>query len=361
MFKTNQLLFRQSQRLGSLSTVTQPLASLSRQKTVTLLPGDGVGPELFTVVKKIFSEMHAPVQFEELRISELPGRETDNLDDVVASVLNTKVCLKGTIKTPVGGTELQTVNMRMRRALDLFANVVHIRSLDGVKTRHNNIDFIVIREQLEGEYSALEHESVTGVIESLKVITRKNSERIAKFAFDFAIRTGRSKVTAVHKANIMKISDGLFLETCQKTSLLYPTITFESMIIDNCCMQLASRPQQFDVMVMPNLYGTIVENLGAGLVGGAGVVPGVSYGHDVAIFEPGTRHSFSQASGRNIANPTAVLLSSVKLLRHINFETHAEKLEQALMTVLKSGKVATVDIGGRATTTDFMSAVMDHL
>uniref|UniRef100_A0A183SGU9 Iso_dh domain-containing protein n=1 Tax=Schistocephalus solidus TaxID=70667 RepID=A0A183SGU9_SCHSO len=291
---------------------TKLFSSVSN-KVVSFIPGDGVGPELFMAVKYLFKETGIPVTFEELRF---------------------------------------------RRALDLYANTVHIRSLDGIKTRHNNVDFVVVRECLEGEYSSMEHESVPGVVESLKIITRLNSERIAKFAFDFAKRNGRKKVTAVHKANIMKLADGLFLDTCYSVSKLYPGIQFDSMIVDNCCMQLVNQPTQFDVMVMPNLYGSIIENVGAGLVGGAGLVPGVLFSHDVAVFQPGTSHTFSQASGRNTANPTAVILAAANLLRHIDLESHGDRLEQALSRVLKAGRVLTEDVGGSSTTTDFTKAVL---
>ncbi|KAL7063797.1 hypothetical protein AAHC03_04430 [Spirometra sp. Aus1] len=332
--------------------------STSPNRVVTFLPGDGVGPELFMAVKYLFKETGIPVTFEELRFSELPGRETDNFDEVVASIARNKVCLKGIVKEPVGESVSETLVIRLRRALDLYANTVHIRSLDGVKTRHNDVDFVVVRECLEGEYSSMEHESVPGVVESLKIITRHNSERIAKFAFDFAKRNGRKKVTAVHKANIMKLADGLFLDTCFNVSKLYPGIQFESMIVDNCCMQLVNQPTQFDVMVMPNLYGSIIENLGAGLIGGAGLVPGVLFSHDVAVFQPGTAHAFSQASGRNTANPTAAILAATNLLRHINLEVYGDRLERALLRVLKAGRVLTTDVGGRCTTTEFTKAVL---
>lgn len=210
------------------------------------------------------------------------------LETVVESIKANGIALKGILSSPattqVG--DIQTLNMQIRKELDLFANVVHIRSLQGFKTKHPNLDFYVIREQTEGEYSSLEHESVPGVVECLKIITEQKSRRIAKFAFDYATKHGRKKVTAVHKANIMKLSDGLFLKCCQETAKLYPQIEFESMIIDNTCMQLVSHPQQFDVMVMPNLYGSIIDNLSAGLVGGAGVVPGASYSSECVIHEP---------------------------------------------------------------------------
>jgi len=245
--------------------------------------------------------------------------------------------------------------------LDTFANVVHIRSLPGLQTRHKDLDFFVIREQTEGEYSAIEHESVPGVIECMKIVTEEKSRRIAKFAFDYATRHDRKKVTAVHKANIMKLGDGLFLRCCQETSELYPNIQFDSMIIDNTCMQLVSHPQNFDVMVMPNLYGNIIDNLASGLVGGAGVVPGASYSSDCVIYEPGARHTFGSGVGKNIANPTAMLLCAVKMLRHINLHDYATKLEDALKTVIATGKCKTRDMGGYASTTDFTRAVVSSL
>lgn len=329
-----------------------------RKKTVTLIPGDGVWPELFLSVRNVFQEFGIPVEFEEVRLNGLSSVASDDLNFAIQSLNKTKVGLKGIIRTPVGRREVKTVNMILRRMLDLYANVVHVRSVPGIPNRHGPLNFAIIREQLEGEYSCLEHESVPGVVECLKIMTRYNCERIAKFAFDYAVRNNRTTVTAVHKANIMKLGDGLFLDTCQQVSKLYPHITFNSMIIDNCCMQLASRPKQFDVLVMPNLYGNIVDNLAAGLVGGAGVVPGVSYSHEIAVFEPGTRHSYAEASGRDIANPTAILLASCDLLRHINLNEHAAKLESAIYKVVESGQVLTADVGGRSTTSDFIEALL---
>jgi len=247
----------------------------------------------------------------------------------------------------------------VRRALDLFANVVHIQSLPGVKIRHqgDRINFVIIREQTEGEYSCLEHEVTKGIVECLKIVTRVKSMRIAKFAFDFAARNNRKKVTAVHKANIMKLGDGLFLECCTNVAKLYPQIKYEQMIIDNCCMQLVQNPYQFDVMVMPNLYGNIVDNLAAGLVGGAGVVPGESYSKDVVVFEPGARHAFASGAGRNIANPTAALLMSVNLLRHLHLGGYGDLLQSAVEHVLREGKTMTPDMGGHSSTSDFMAAI----
>ncbi|KAH9643180.1 hypothetical protein HF086_010632 [Spodoptera exigua] len=251
--------------------------------------------------------------------------------------------------------------MKLRNALDLYANVVHVKSLPNVKSRHHDVDCIIIREQTEGEYSALEHESVPGVVECLKIITAAKSERIAKFAFDYAVKMGRKKVTAVHKANIMKLGDGLFLRSCEEMAKLYPRLQFEKMIVDNCSMQMVSNPNQFDVMVTPNLYGNIVDNLASGLVGGAGVVAGASYSAECAVFEQGARHIFSGAVGKNIANPTAMLLCSANLLAHVNLHPYSRMIKNAINKVLTDGKVRTKDLGGQSTTKDFTNAVIHCL
>ncbi|XP_040275381.1 isocitrate dehydrogenase [NAD] subunit beta, mitochondrial isoform X1 [Bufo bufo] len=330
---------------------------------VTMIPGDGVGPELMHSVKEVFKAADVPVEFDEFHLSEVQNMASpERLDEVLASMQANRVAIKGKIHTPMEYKgELASYEMRLRRKLDLFANVVHVSSLPGYKTRHNNLDLVIIREQTEGEYSSLEHESVSGVIACLKIITREKSNRIAKFAFDYATKKGRSKVTAVHKANIMKLGDGLFLQCCQEVAELYPRIQFETMIIDNCCMQLVQNPYQFDVLVMPNLYGNIIDNLAAGLVGGAGVVPGESYSAEYAVFETGARHPFAQAVGRNIANPTAMLLTATNMLRHLNLEYHSNLISDAVKKVIKQGKVRTRDMGGYSTTTDFIKAIIDHL
>ncbi|XP_041369017.1 isocitrate dehydrogenase [NAD] subunit beta, mitochondrial-like [Gigantopelta aegis] len=347
----------------SCSNVTEPLSKPAERHKITMVPGDGVGPELMASVCDVFQAAGVPADFEEIFMSEVHPSQSANLETVVESFKRNGVGLKGIITTPSNfkGGLLQTLNMKIRRELDLFANVVWIQSLPGYKTRHDNLDFVIIREQTEGEYSALEHESVPGVIECLKIITRDNSKRIAKFAFDYAMRHNREKVTAVHKANIMKLGDGLFLQCCGEVAEMYPKIKFDSMIIDNTCMQLVSNPNQFDVMVMPNLYGHIIDNLAAGLVGGAGVVPGESYSKDVAIFEQGARHSFGEAVGKNIANPTAVLLSACNLLNHIHLEYHSKLIQKAVHKVIKDGKVLTQDMGGYASTTDMTTAVIANL
>ncbi|XP_068625583.1 isocitrate dehydrogenase [NAD] subunit beta, mitochondrial isoform X2 [Battus philenor] len=329
----------------------------------TLIPGDGVGPELVYAVQEVFKAANIPVDFESFFFSEVNPTLSAPLEDVVNSIARNKICIKGILATPDFSHtgELQTLNMKLRNALDLYANVVHVKSLPNVKCRHHDVDCIIIREQTEGEYSALEHESVPGVVECLKIITAAKSERIAKFAFDYAVKMGRKKVTAVHKANIMKLGDGLFLRSCEEMAKLYPRIQFEKMIVDNCTMQMVSNPNQFDVMVTPNLYGNIVDNLASGLVGGAGVVAGASYSAECAVFEQGARHIFSGAVGKNIANPTAMLLCSANLLAHVNLHSYSKMIKNAINKVLKDGKVRTKDLGGQSTTKDFTNAIIHSL
>uniref|UniRef100_A0A7I4Z1Y2 Isocitrate dehydrogenase [NAD] subunit, mitochondrial n=1 Tax=Haemonchus contortus TaxID=6289 RepID=A0A7I4Z1Y2_HAECO len=355
----NQLL--NAQRFAVTAAV--PIQAAAHKLKVTIIPGDGVGPELIYTVQDIVKNTGIPLDFEEVFLSEVHYTRSSSIENAVMSIArNNNVALKGAIQeSAVLHTEgeLSGLNMRLRRALDLFANVVHIKSLDGIKTRHGKkLDFVIVREQTEGEYSSLEHELVPGVIECLKISTREKCQRIAKFAFDYATKHGRKKVTAVHKANIMKLGDGLFLKTCEEIATQYPKIEFDSMIIDNTCMQLVSKPEQFDVMVMPNLYGNIIDNLAAGLVGGAGVVTGQSVGSDYVIFEPGSRHSFQEALGRSIANPTAMILCAANMLYHLHLTDYALALRTAVEKVIRDGKVRTRDMGGYASTTDFADAVI---
>lgn len=353
--------------VGQRTTTLVPAAKLNvsapfaaERIKCTLIPGDGVGPEMMDSAQEVLQSMGVPVDFEELYFSEVNHRNSCSLEDVMTSINKNKVCLKGVITVPEAGFsgELMGLNTAFRRELDLYANVVKVRSLPGVKSRHANIDAVIIREQTEGEYSCIEHESVKGVVECLKVVTAAKSYRIAKFAFDYATKHGRKKVTCVHKANIMKLGDGLFLKCCSEVAKLYPNIAFEQMIVDNTTMQLVSNPQQFDVMVMPNLYGNIIDNLAVGLVGGAGMVGGASYSEDLAVFEPGAKHTFDQAAGKNIANPTAALLASAKMLQHVGLTNDGEKLKKGVERVIKSGKVKTRDLGGYATTRQFTQAVV---
>ncbi|XP_063629900.1 probable isocitrate dehydrogenase [NAD] subunit beta, mitochondrial [Cydia splendana] len=344
------------------SIISLPVSKEGRIKC-TLIPGDGVGPELVYSVQEVFKSAGIPVDFESFFFSEVNPTLSAPLEDVVNSIARNKICIKGILATPDFSHtgELQTLNMKLRNALDLYANVVHVKSLPNVNCRHKDVDCIIIREQTEGEYSALEHESVPGVVECLKIITAAKSDRIAKFAFDYAVKMGRKKVTAVHKANIMKLGDGTFLRSCDQMAKLYPRIEFEKMIVDNCTMQMVSNPNQFDVMVTPNLYGNIVDNLASGLVGGAGVVAGASYSAECAVFEQGARHIFSGAVGKNIANPCAMLLCSANLLAHVNLHSYSKMIKNAINKVLVDGKVRTKDLGGQSTTKDFTYAIIHCL
>jgi len=331
--------------------------------TATLIPGDGVGPELVSSMEEVFKAAAVPMDFEVYFMSEVHSALSTPVKTVAESIARNGLCLKGILTTPSfsASGEADTLNIRMRNELDLYANVVRARSFPGVKSRHTGIDLVVIREQTEGEYSCLEHESVPGVVESLKLVTERKSLRIAKFAFDYAVKHGRKSVTAVHKANIMKLGDGLFLRSCEEISKLYPDIKFNNMIVDNCCMQMVSRPQQFDVLVMPNLYGNIIVNLAAGLVGGAGLVAGEGYSQNCVVFEPGARHSYAEVAGKNVANPTAMLLCASNMLNHASLSTYSKRIQNAVIKVLEDGKVKTKDLGGHATTRQFTSAVVQSL
>lgn len=244
--------------------------------------------------------------------------------------------------------------------LDLFANVVRCKSIPGIPVRHGDVDLVIIRENTEGEYSHIEHENVDGVIESFKVMTEEKCTKVAKYAFDFAVKHGRKKVTAVHKANIMKLGDGLFLRCCEEVSKSYPDIEFNSMIIDNCCMQLVSNPEQFDVMVMPNLYGNIVSNIGASLVGGPGIVPGENIGGDYAVFESGSRHTGLDIKGKNVSNPMSLLFASTLMLEHLGWNAYGDMIHSAILRVVQKG-VKTADIGGGHLTTDFLDCLKEEI
>ncbi|KAG8287373.1 Isocitrate dehydrogenase [NAD] subunit beta, mitochondrial [Homalodisca vitripennis] len=345
------------------SSVESAVPQTEGRTKCTLVPGDGVGPELVYSVQELFKAAGVPVDWEMFFLSEVNRPLSAPLEDVANSIQRNGICLKGILATPDYSHtgELETLNMKLRRALDLYANVVHVKSLPGIKLRHKDIDCVVIREQTEGEYSALEHESVHGVVECLKIVTANKSARIAKFAFDYATKNNRKRVTAVHKANIMKLGDGLFLRSCQEIAKLYPKIEFETMIVDNCTMQMVSNPHQFDVMVMPNLYGNILDNLASGLVGGAGVVAGASYSPECVVFEPGARHTYSEAVGKNVANPTAMMLCAAKMLTHVNLHHYAGMLRGAIAKVLKDGKVRTKDLGGQNTTNEYTYAIIANL
>ncbi|CAL8149148.1 unnamed protein product [Orchesella dallaii] len=341
-------------------SIQAPVSKPEGRTRCTLIPGDGVGPELMQAMQEVLEAAGAPVDFETYFLSDIQPMLSAKVEDVVSSVAKNAVCIKGILSSPVTG-DRTSINYQLRSQLDLFANVVNVRTLPGIQTRHKNLDIIIIREQTEGEFSSLEHESVKGVVECYKIVTAEKSKRIAKFAFDYATKHNRKRVTAVHKANIMKLGDGLFLKCCEEVAKLYPKIQFDSMIIDNCTMQMVSNPHQFDVLVMGNLYGSIVDNIGAGLVGGAGVVVGSSYSANSVVYEPGSRHTFSEAAGKNVANPTAVILCAAKMLMHVNLQYHGSKIYKAVEKVLKSGKSLTKDLGGQSSTQEYTYAIINAL
>jgi isocitrate dehydrogenase (NAD+) len=279
--------------------------------------------------------------------------------NLIDSIKKNKIALKGPVITPVG-TGFVSSNVRLRKALDLYANLRPIKSLKGVKSRYEDVDLIVVRENTEDLYSGLEHEVVPGVVESLKIITDRASRRIAHFAFDYSRREGRKRVTAIHKANIMKLSDGLFLNCFREVAKEYPEIAADDLIVDNACMQLVIDPNQFDVLLLENLYGDIISDLGAGLVGGLGVVPGANIGEEIAVFEA-VHGSAPSIAGRGIANPTALIQTAVLMLKHIDEREAAERIQAALEKILSEGRILTRDLGGQATTIEFTEAVIHAL
>ena len=257
--------------------------------------------------------------------------------DSIESLKRNKLGLKGILFTPVERSGHQSFNVALRQELDIYASIALIKNIPGYKTRHDNVDLCIIRENTEGEYSGLEHQSVQGVVESLKIITQQKSERIAKFALSFALANNRKKVTCIHKANIMKLADGLFRNTFRSVAETFPTLEVNDMIVDNASMQAVQRPQQFDVMITPNLYGGILSNIAAALVGGPGLVPGCNIGRDIAVFEPGCRHVGLDIKGKDQANPTAMILSGSMLLRHLGLDEHANRISKAVYDVIAEG------------------------
>jgi isocitrate dehydrogenase (NAD+) len=331
--------------------------------TVTLIPGDGIGQEITESVKEIFESVNAPIEWDQYDVSGMSSSGEALFKQAMESLKRNKVGLKGILFTPISKSGHISWNVAMRQQLDIYASVVLCKSLPGVPTRHSDVDFALIRENTEGEYSGLEHQSYPGVVESLKVSTRAKADRISRFAFDFALRNGRKKVTCVHKANIMKLGDGLFLNTFRRVAEDYSAsgIEYNDMIVDNTSMQLVAKPTQFDVMVMPNLYGAIVSNIGAALVGGPGVVPGCNVGRDYALFEPGCRHVAKDIMGQDRANPAAMILSATMMLRHLGLDHIANKIASATFQVLNAGTVKTADMGGSSTTSEFTAAVIKNL
>jgi isocitrate dehydrogenase (NAD+) len=329
---------------------------------VTLIPGDGIGPELSEATKHVLEATGIGFEWDVQEAGEatIAGDGTPLPDRVVESIRANGVAIKGPITTPVG-SGFRSVNVALRQALDLYANVRPARTMKGVESRYDDVDLIIVRENTEDLYAGIEHRVGPDAAESIKIITRFASQRIARYAFEYAVKNGRHKVTAVHKANIMKLSDGLFLESCQQVAAEYTgRIGFEDRIVDNMCMQLVQKPELYDVLVLPNLYGDIVSDLAAGLVGGLGVAPGANIGENAAVFEP-VHGSAPKYAGQNKANPTALILSGALMLRHLGETAAADAVESAVRSVIARGATVTYDLGGTAGTREFGEAVASQV
>lgn len=328
---------------------------------VTLIRGDGIGPEVTEAAKRVVDSSGININWEIVDAGEAVIKEfgTPLPDYVLESIKKNKIALKGPITTPVG-KGFRSVNVTLRQALKLYANIRPIKTYEGIESRYKDVDLIVVRENTEDLYAGVEHMVGEDAAESIKIITRKASERIVKYAFDMVKNEGRKKVTAVHKANIMKLSDGLFLNSARKISEEYKDIVFEDMIVDAMSMKLVMTPEKYDVLVMPNLYGDILSDMAAGLVGGLGVVPGANIGEEGAVFEP-VHGSAPDIAGQNKANPTAAILSAVMMLRYIGEFEYALKVENAVKKVLKEGKYLTVDLGGSSSTTEYTDEIIKNL
>jgi isocitrate dehydrogenase (NAD+) len=331
---------------------------------VTLLPGEGIGPEVSTATKRILEAAGVLIDWDEF------GARAENTDTttIKGSVLNelaiesvrkNHVALKGPMATAVAGGA-PSVNVALRKSLDLYANLRPVKNLPGVKSHFDDVDVVIVRENTEDLYSGLEHEVVPGVVESLKIITEKASTRIAQFAFKYAKESGRKKIHAIHKANIMKLSDGLFLKSIRKVAETFPEIEYKELIVDNACMQIVMKPEQFDILLLPNLYGDVMSDLAAGLVGGLGVVPSGNIGESCAIFEA-VHGTAPDIAGKGLANPTALLMSANLMLKHLGERNAAVRIEAALVNVYREGKHVTRDVGGTAGTQEFTDAVIAAL
>ena len=328
---------------------------------VTLIPGEGIGPEVASATRRVLEAAGVQIDWEE--IAGRAGASSDQGQVVnqaaVDSVRKNRVALKGPMATAIAGGA-PSVNVALRKTLDLYANLRPVRNLPGVKSHFENVDLILVRENTEDLYSGLEHEVVPGVVESLKIITEKASTRIARFAFQYAKLHGRKKIHAIHKANIMKLSDGLFLKSVRTVAAQFPEIQYKELIVDNACMQMVMDPLQFDVLLLPNLYGDVMSDLAAGLVGGLGVVPSANIGDECAMFEA-VHGTAPDIAGKGLANPTALLMSSILMLDHLGNRPAAKRIEGALERVYREAKHTTRDVGGKAGTNEFADAVIAAL
>jgi isocitrate dehydrogenase (NAD+) len=328
---------------------------------VTLIPGDGIGPEITAATCKIIDATGVDIDWEvvEAGAAVVEQHGTPLPPYVIDSIRKNKVALKGPVTTPVGGG-FRSVNVTLRKELNLFANLRPVKTLPGINSRYENIDLVVVRENTEDLYVGIEHMVGDNAAESIKIITREASERIVQFAFDYAVKNNRQKLTAVHKANIMKLSDGLFLQAARKVAVEYPSVKYEEMIVDAMSMKLVQNPQDYDVLVMPNLYGDILSDLCAGLVGGLGVAPGANIGTDYAVFEA-VHGSAPDIAGQNKANPLALLLSGIQMLQYLGETAAADKIAIAVAKVLSEGTNITADLGGNATTSEMTAAIIKML
>jgi len=328
---------------------------------VTVIPGEGIGPEVAAATRRIIDAAGVQIEWEELSARTDSATEAGQLVNQAAidSVRRNHIALKGPTGTAIAGGA-PSVNVALRKTLDLYANLRPVKNLPGVTSRFENVDIVLVRENTEDLYSGLEHEVVPGVVESLKIITERASTRIARFAFEYAKRSGRKKIHAIHKANIMKLSDGLFLKSVRAVAERYKDIEYKELIVDNACMQMVLNPQQFDMLLLPNLYGDVMSDLAAGLVGGLGVVPSGNIGDECAMFEA-VHGTAPDIAGKGLANPTALLMSGIMMLDHLSERPAARRIEAALERVYREGKHATRDLGGRATTQEFTDAVIAAL
>jgi isocitrate dehydrogenase (NAD+) len=345
-----------------------PTAAFAGQKgsngkyTVTLIPGDGIGPEISESIKNIYVAAGVPIQWEEVSVTPiLKGGKTVIPESAIQSVKRNTVALKGPLATPIGKGHV-SLNLTLRRTFNLFANVRPCVSIQGFKTPYDDVNTVLIRENTEGEYSGIEHEVIDGVVQSIKLITWDASERVARYAFHYAESSGRKRVTAVHKANIMKMSDGMFLSACRQVAKEFPDIAYDEDLLDRVCLQVVQNPRPYSdrVMVMPNLYGDILSDMCAGLIGGLGLTPSGNIGRDASIFEA-VHGSAPDIAGKGLANPTALLLSSLMMLRHMNLLDHAAKIETAALATIAEGKTITGDLGGKASTSEYTNAIIAKL
>ncbi|MCU0238054.1 MAG: isocitrate dehydrogenase (NAD(+)) [Pyrinomonadaceae bacterium] len=328
---------------------------------ITLIPGDGIGPEIVAATVRTIEATGVEIEWEThiIGAQALEKYGTTIPDATIESIKRNRVALKGPLTTPVG-KGFTSVNVGLRKALDLYANVRPVKALPNVPCRYPELDLVIVRENTEDLYAGLEHVVVPGVVESIKIITEKASTRIAKYAFEYAKSHGRKKITAMHKANIMKLSDGLFLECFYNVAKDYPELPADDKIIDNACMQLVMRPEQFEVMVLENLYGDIVSDLCAGLIGGLGLAPGANIGEQGAVFEA-VHGSAPDIAGQGVANPTAIMMSGIMMLRHLGEFDAAKRMEDSIMEVYAEGKYRTKDLGGESKTADFANAIIEKL